>query len=143
MLDDPFSGLDPMAVDVMSKVLGRSTPRARGKAFLILLDTSTTPMLEVTAARLGQKTTAGTVADHPSGGRAGEGGQGGRHRGTRLQQLVVPAVLGVGLATGMISPSIGTVAWVLGWHVSGFALYALVFAALGPRCPARRTSAGS
>lgn len=54
-----------------------------------------------------------------------------------LLQLVVPAVfgVGVGLATGVMSlslgTSIGTVAWALLWYVAGFALYALVFAALG------------
>lgn len=54
-----------------------------------------------------------------------------------LVQLVVPAALGigVGLATHAITlsfgSSIGTVLWALVWYGAGFALYALVFAALG------------
>ncbi len=54
-----------------------------------------------------------------------------------LVQLVVPAALGlgVGLGTGAINLSLGSslgpVAWALVWYVCGFALYALVFAALG------------
>jgi ABC-2 type transport system permease protein len=54
-----------------------------------------------------------------------------------LVQLVVPGVLGigVGLGTGAISLSLGSslgpVAWALVWYAAGFALYALVFAALG------------
>ncbi|MFC1439888.1 ABC transporter permease [Streptacidiphilus sp. N1-10] len=54
-----------------------------------------------------------------------------------LIQMLVPAVLGVGvgLATGALNlslgSSVGTVAWALVWYGVGFALYALVFAALG------------
>ena len=54
-----------------------------------------------------------------------------------LVQMLVPAVLGlgVGLSTGALSlslgSSVGTVAWALAWYGVGFALYALVFAALG------------
>jgi ABC-2 type transport system permease protein len=52
-------------------------------------------------------------------------------------QIAVPAVLGVvtGLITGKLnlslSSSIGTVGWALLWYVVGFAMYAMVFAALG------------
>ncbi|MFC1402957.1 MULTISPECIES: ABC transporter permease [Streptacidiphilus] len=54
-----------------------------------------------------------------------------------LIQMLVPAVLGVGvgLSTGALNlslgSSVGTVAWALVWYGVGFALYALVFAALG------------
>jgi ABC-2 type transport system permease protein len=54
-----------------------------------------------------------------------------------LVQFIVPAALGVGvgLAVGAITlslaSSVGTVLWALAWYVVGFALYALVFAALG------------
>jgi ABC-2 type transport system permease protein len=52
-------------------------------------------------------------------------------------QLVVPGALAVvvGIATGQLdislSSSVGTLAWSLLWFVSGFALYAMVFAAVG------------
>jgi ABC-2 type transport system permease protein len=52
-------------------------------------------------------------------------------------QIAVPAVLGVatGLITGKLnlslSSSLGTVGWALLWYVVGFAMYAMVFAALG------------
>jgi ABC-2 type transport system permease protein len=52
-------------------------------------------------------------------------------------QLVVPGALavGVGIATGQLdislTSSVGTLAWSLLWFLSGFALYAMVFAAVG------------
>ena len=52
-------------------------------------------------------------------------------------QVAVPAVLGVGtgLITGKLSlslgSSLGTVGWALLWYIVGFAMYAMVFAALG------------
>ncbi|MFC1411452.1 ABC transporter permease [Streptacidiphilus sp. N1-12] len=54
-----------------------------------------------------------------------------------LVQFLVPAALGVGvgLAIGSITlslaSSVGTVLWALAWYGVGFAVYALVFAALG------------
>ncbi|QMU68801.1 ABC transporter permease [Streptacidiphilus sp. P02-A3a] len=54
-----------------------------------------------------------------------------------LLQMAVPALLGVGvgIATGALnislSDSVGAVAWALLWYVVGFAIYAMVFAALG------------
>jgi ABC-2 type transport system permease protein len=54
-----------------------------------------------------------------------------------LVQMIVPAVLGVGvgIATGTLNialgDSIGAVGWALLWYVVGFAIYAMVFAALG------------
>jgi ABC-2 type transport system permease protein len=52
-------------------------------------------------------------------------------------QLVVPGVLAVavGIATGQLdislSSSVGTLAWSLLWFLGGFALYAMLFAAVG------------
>ena len=54
-----------------------------------------------------------------------------------LVQMIVPAVLGVGvgIATGTLNialgDSLGAVGWALLWYVVGFAIYAMVFAALG------------
>ena len=54
-----------------------------------------------------------------------------------LVQMVVPAALGVGvgIATGTLNialgDSLGAVGWALLWYVVGFAIYAMVFAALG------------
>lgn len=65
-----------------------------------------------------------------------------------LLQMTVPAVLGigVGLATGAISLSlgsaVGTTLWALLWYVVGFALYALVFAALGATVSRQEDVAG-
>jgi len=54
-----------------------------------------------------------------------------------LVQMAIPSILGVGvgIATGTLNialgDSIGAVAWALLWYVVGFAIYAMVFAALG------------